>query len=208
MPLQLAKDGGHEHAGDTIRIGIGGRAAVLEVAVALGGGLAGNTDGAATVGDTVAELVDGTGLVAAGETELVVVTVLLDALDVAGLELLERSLDVGHAALHTHLLGGEVGVQTGTVPVTGDGLGVPRDLGAKVLRNTGEEETGDPEVVTHLDTQAGADLELPLGGHDLGVGARDVHAGVQAGLVVSLDNVALDDLAGTDTAVVRTLTVS
>jgi hypothetical protein len=41
-----------------------------------------------------------------------------------------------------------------------------------------------------------------LCGHDLGVGAGDLDAGVQAGLVVGVDNVALDDLAGADTAVV------
>lgn len=49
------------------------------------------------------------------------------------------------------------------------------------------------------------DLVLPLGRHDLGVGARDVDVGVHAGLVVSLDNVTAEDLAGTHTAVVRTL---
>lgn len=62
---------------------------------------------------------------ATGETELVVLAVLLDTLEVVGLELLDGSLDVSHATLDTHLLGGEVGVQTGTVPVTGDGLRVP-----------------------------------------------------------------------------------
>lgn len=142
---------------------------------------------------------------AAGETELVVVAVLLDALDVVRLELLEGSLDVGHATFDTHLLGRDVGVQAGAVPVAGDGLGVPRDLGAKVLRNTGEEEAGDPEVVTHVDALDGANLELPLGGHDLGVGARDADASVETGLVVGLDDVALDDLAGAYTAVVGAL---
>ena len=39
----------------------------------------------------------------------------------------------------------------------------------------------------------------------LSIGTRDLDAGVQAGTVVRLDNVALHDLAGTDTAVVRAL---
>lgn len=56
-----------------------------------------------------------------------------------------------------------------------------------------------------LDTLARADLELPLGGHDLGVGAGDLDAGVQAGLEVSLDDISAVDLAGTDTTVVRAL---
>lgn len=203
--LQLAKDGGHEDLGDAVRIGVGGGTTVLKVAVALLSSLAGNADRGTTVGDAVAELVDGAGLVAAGETELVVLAVLLDALEVVGLKLLDGSLDVGHAALDTHLLGGEVGVQTGTVPVAGDGLGVPRDLGAEVLGDAGKEEASDPELVTHVDADAGADLELPLSGHDLGVGARDADTGIETGLVVSLDNVTLDDLASANTAVVRTL---
>jgi hypothetical protein len=56
-----------------------------------------------------------------------------------------------------------------------------------------------------LNTQARADLVLPLGRHDLGVGAGDLDTSVQAGLVVSLDDVALHDLAGADTAVVGAL---
>lgn len=68
-----------------------------------------------------------------------------------------------------------------------------------------EQEAGKPKVVTHLNTLAGSDLELPLRGHDLGVGTGDVDTSVQASLVVGLDDVTLDDLAGADTAVVWTL---
>lgn len=56
-----------------------------------------------------------------------------------------------------------------------------------------------------LDTSAGANLVLPLGGHDLGVDTGDVDAGIQASAVVSLDDVTAVDLAGADTAVVGTL---
>jgi hypothetical protein len=62
-------------------------------------------------------------------------------------------------------------------------------------------------VVTHLNTLARADLELPLTGHDLGVSTRDLDAGVKAGLVVGLNDVTEDDLATANTAVVRTLTM-
>lgn len=48
-------------------------------------------------------------------------------------------------------------------------------------------------------------MVFPLGGHDLGVDTGDVDTGVQAGTVVSLDDVTAVDLAGTDTAVVGTL---
>jgi hypothetical protein len=56
-----------------------------------------------------------------------------------------------------------------------------------------------------IDTGAGADLILPLGRHDLSVDTGDVDTGVQTGTVVSLDDITAVDLAGTDTAVVRTL---
>lgn len=48
-------------------------------------------------------------------------------------------------------------------------------------------------------------MVLPLSGHDLGVGAGDVDTGIQAGLVVSLDDVTAEDLASTNTAVVWAL---
>lgn len=56
-----------------------------------------------------------------------------------------------------------------------------------------------------VDARAGADLVLPLRGHDLSVDTGDVDAGVQAGTVVSLNNVTAVDLASTDTTVVGTL---
>lgn len=48
-------------------------------------------------------------------------------------------------------------------------------------------------------------MVLPLSGHDLGVGTRDVDTGVEAGHVVCLDQVTAEDSAGTDTTVVRAL---
>ena len=65
----------HDYARDLIRVGVGSGPAVLKVAVALGGTFAWNTDRRATVGDTPCELVDGTGLVATGKTELVALAV-------------------------------------------------------------------------------------------------------------------------------------
>lgn len=120
-------------------------------------------------------------------------------------QLLDGSLDVLHATLLAHLLGREVAVQTSTVPVTRDWLGLYRDLGAELLSNTVQQEPGEPEVVTHLNALTWADLELPLGGHDLGVGTRDLDTGVEAAAVVGLHNITLDNLARADTTVVRAL---
>ena len=85
------------------------------------------------------------------------------------------------------------------------GLGVHGDHDTEVLSNTVEEEAAHPEVISHLDALAGSNLELPLGGHDLGVGAGDVDAGVHAGAVVRLHDVTTVDLVGTHTAVVGAL---
>ena len=62
-----------------------------------------------------------------------------------------------------------------------------------------------PELITHLNSLARSNLELPLGGHDLGVGARDLDAGVKTRSVVSFDDVSTVDVVGADSAVVRSL---
>ena len=56
-----------------------------------------------------------------------------------------------------------------------------------------------------FDTLTRANLELGLRAHDLGVGARDFDAGVQAGFVVGIHDVATDHPAGTDATVVGAL---
>jgi len=83
-----------------------------------------------------------------------------------------------------------------------DWLGVERDLDTKVLSDSVEEVTSDPKLVTHGNSITRSDLELPLGWKDLSVDTRNPNAGVQASLVVGLNNVTAVDLAGTNTAVV------
>lgn len=56
-----------------------------------------------------------------------------------------------------------------------------------------------------LDPITRADLELPLGRHDLGVGAGDLDAREHASLVMGLDDVSAVDLASTNTTVVWAL---
>ena len=164
---------------------------------------------------------------ATGQTLVVALTVDGNVLHVAGLELLHGGLDDLHTTIGTSSGGGNVGVKTGTVPLTLDGLGLEGDTDTELLSDTVEDETGHPEVVTHcidrlaclansdqfwvngakLTVNAGAraNLVLPLRGHDLGVDTGDVDTSVQASPVVSLDNVTAVDLASTDTTVVRTL---
>jgi len=48
-------------------------------------------------------------------------------------------------------------------------------------------------------------LELPLGGHNLGVGTRDLNTSEQASFEVCLDDISAEDLSGTNTTVVWAL---
>lgn len=48
-------------------------------------------------------------------------------------ELFHGSLDVLHASVLTHLLAGNVGVETGAVPVAGDRFGAEGDFDAEFL---------------------------------------------------------------------------
>lgn len=121
-------------------------------------------------------------------------------------------------------------MEASTVPVAGNGLGLEGNFGAEFLSDTVEEPSRDPEFITNwrkresvecnispeencrwgkssltVDSFAGADLVLPLCGHNLCVSAGDVDAGIHAGLVVGFDNVTAVDATGADTAVVGTL---
>lgn len=141
----------------------------------------------------------------ASHAQLVVGAVDGHVLGLAGREFLHGGLNGLHATLSTSLLGGNVGVQTGAVPVTRNGLGGKSDLGTKLLGNAVEDKARNPELVAKLDVFARANLVFPLSRHDLGIGSGDVDVGVQAGLVVRLDNVTAEDLASAYTAVVWAL---
>lgn len=134
---------------DLVGIRVTGGSSVFEIALSVLCTLSGDTDTATTVGDTPAELVDASGLVAAGETVLVTLAVDSDVLWVTGLEFLHGGLDDLHATLGTHGSRGHVGMEAGAVPVTGDGLGSKADDDTEVFGDTVEEEAGHPELVTN-----------------------------------------------------------
>ena len=83
------------------------------------------------------------------KTKSVVLSVNGDMLLVAALKLLNGSLDVLHSSGLAHLLAGKVAMQTSSVPVTRNWLGVERDLSTEFFSNAVEEETSEPEVITH-----------------------------------------------------------
>ena len=114
-------------------------------------------------------------------------------------------MNVLHALSSTpHLFSGVVGVAASSVPVLEE-LGLEGDGDAEVLSDSGEQVSGNPEHVSDLDADGGTDLVLPLAGHDLAVGAGDLDASVEAGLVVSVHDGSAVAVVGADGAVVGSL---
>lgn len=138
-----------DDTGDLVGISVTGGTAVLEVTLAVLGNLAGNTNAATTVGDTIAELVDAAGLVTASETLFVALTVNGNVLVVASFQLLHVSLNDLQTAFSTSSGGRDVGVETGSVPVTLDGLRLERNLDTEFFSDAVEQEAGHPKLVTH-----------------------------------------------------------
>ena len=179
------------------RTNVGSGTPVLEITIALSTDVTRNTDGCATVGDTGSEGADVASLVAAGETHVVVLAVDSDVLVVALGHLGDCLFDELHATRLTHSLGRVVGMAAGAVPIALERLGMERDLDTPLLRDADEEVTGHPQVIAHRDALARAYLELPLGGHNLRVDARDVDTGVEAGAIVSFNQITGENLAST-----------
>lgn len=134
-------------------------------------------------------------LMTTSQSQLVILSIDSNVLIMSLGQLLDRRIDGLHASRFPHRLGAVVGVASGTVPVSLERFGVEGNLDAPLLGNTDEEEASHPEMVTHRDTLTRADLELPLGGHDLCVDTADVHAGVETCSVVSLDEVTSEDFS-------------
>ena len=155
-----------------------------------------DTDGSTAVGNARAEFSDVAGLVATSETHVVVLSVHSDVLVVLLGKLFNGSLDDLDTTLDTHGFGTEVGVAPSTVPFTGQRFGVEGNLDTPLLGKTDEEVTGHPEVVAHLNTLTRANLELPLGRHDLGVDTADLDTSIQTHAVVGLNQITCEDLSG------------
>jgi len=195
-----------ESRGNPVRINVGGRTTIFQVSLSFEINGSGNPDGSTTIRNTSRELTDALSLVFSGQPHLVVFTVNLDVLQVPLGKLLDVLVNGLDTTLLPGLLGGVVGVTTGTVPVTlSEGLGVERRSDTPLLTDPQQQEPSHPQVITHGDSQTRSDLELPLSGHDLGVDSGDLDSSVQTSTVVGLDEVTSKDLSGSDTTVVRTL---
>ncbi len=120
-----------------------------------------------------------------------------------GHERLEVRLTTGG----THVLGGEVAVHPGTVPVALEGLAVKDHVDTVLLADAHEKVAGHPDLVGGGATTLAEDLEFPLALGHFGVDALVVDAGGDTDVEVFLDNGAgeVADLLGADAAVIFAL---
>ena len=93
----------------------------------------------------------------------------------------------------------------GPVPVAQDGFGLEGGVHPEVLGDAEQQPAGHPQVVGDVERREHPDLELPLAHHDLGVGALDADAGIDAGRRVELDDLPPRHLVAAHAAVVRAL---
>jgi hypothetical protein len=72
-----------------------------------------------------------------------------DVLNVTLLKLAHDGLNSLEPTIQTHLLCRDIGVETGTVPVTRDWLWSEGDNNAEFFGDAVKQETGHPELITH-----------------------------------------------------------
>ena len=136
-----------------------------------------DADRRTTVRHAVAELVVRRGFVRPGETRLNVVSVTGDVLLDARTQGLAARDDVIPATGRTHLLGREVGVCPGAVPVTLDGLRGKRDVDFVVFGDALEQPARHHQLVGNLNGSERTNLELPLAHHHFRIRAFDGETG-------------------------------
>src|SRR5262249_27330469 len=156
--LQGGAAGVDDQPRDDVRVDVGVRAAVLDVALAVLLHLPRDTDRGTAVGDAVGVLVPRGGLVQTGQAVVDAGAVVLDVVGRLGAltELLAGGDD--RVVALAHRLGGEVGVRAGAVPVALDRLGVEGGGDAEVLGGAVEQPAGDPQVVGDLQRRDRTDL--------------------------------------------------
>ena len=102
---------------------------------------------------------------------MVISSVKFQVLGMFSLEFLHHVVDVSHfAGTSSHGLGREVGVASRSVPVWEE-LWLEGDGESELFSASVEKISGNPHVVTALNTSAWTDLIFPLSWHDLSIGS-------------------------------------
>ena len=75
----------------------------------------------------------------------------------------------------------------------------------EVLAHADHDVTGDPDLITRVNARGGADLILPLAGHNLTVDARDVETSINTGLQMGVSDLATIRAIGTGGTIIGSL---
>ena len=141
----------------------------------------------------------------ASKSLLVVVTVEFDVLLVLGSHLCHHLVDVLHATSSSaHRSGWEVCVTSRAIPV-GEKLGGEGDRHVEVFSNALKNVTRHPKLISHVDSEDGTDLILPLAWHDFSICARNCDASKKASTVMLVSNDSTKAVVWADGAIVWTL---
>ena len=143
----------------------------------------------------------------AGEALVVVRSVYGDVLHAVLIKLSHELIEVFLATFLAELLGREVGMHAGTVPVAFEGLAVVVHIDSILFAETLKEETSNPNLVGGIFGAFSENLKFPLASGHLGVDAFVVDASVEAEVEVLIDD-GTSDVAHvliSDTAVILAL---
>jgi len=113
--------------------------------------------------------------------------------------------DVVVATIFSTLLGGEVGMAAGSVPVTLNGLGLEVHIHAELFSDATENELGQPHVVTAFNTTGNTNLVLPLAGSHFTVDTCDFQASIDHAAVGAIHDFTAKGIGGTHTTVILAL---
>ena len=139
----------HHHASDLIRTSVRCWSPIFEVALPSCCALSRNSDASTTIRNAPAEAVNVGCFVLARHAVCISLAVDSNVLNVTLLKLAHHVFNGLEAIVLAHILGGDVGVETGSVPITWNGLWVEGHDNAKFFGDTMEQETSQPEMVAH-----------------------------------------------------------
>ena len=139
-----------------------------------------DADRSTTVSYTPRELVDGLCFVQAGEAHVIVGAVCSDVLVLIFLELVHELEEVFLAASFAHVVGREVAMHAGTIPIALEGLAVILNIDAILFAEALEDIACDPDLVTSPVGTFAKHLILPLALGDFAVDAFVVDACIEA----------------------------
>src|SRR3981189_1667216 len=157
---------------DLVGITFGVRAAIFQIAlVTVLDEVNRHPDRSATIGATIAELVNGLRFVQTCQTQMVIRAIHSDVLgDVVGERLHER-FKIFLATYFADVFSREVAVHARSIPVTLDGFAVQYNVHLVFLTQTHHQIASGPGVISGFGRAFGEDLEFPLAFSDFRVDA-------------------------------------